>query len=150
MDAYMSWVWLGLLIAALVFESFTVQLVSIWFAVGALGALLISFLPVGIGWQVGIYLLLTAASLISIRPLWMKSMEKNKQHTNADRIIGMVGTVEERISNVESTGLVRVNKALWSARSIDGSIIETNSLVQVQSIEGVKVMVLPIDSADKK
>lgn len=140
----MAWVWLGVIVLAVVVESMTVQIVSIWFAVGALGALILSFFPIPTGWQVAVFLLLTAASLLTIRPLLMKSINSKKQRTNADRVVGMTAIVEEKIVNWEAKGQVRVEHALWSARTVDNSVAEVGDAVQVQAIEGVKLMVLPL------
>ena len=150
MNAWMPWIWLGVIVAAIVVESLTVQIVAIWFAVGALGALILSFFPVNVGWQIALFLLLTAVTLLATRPLIMQSIRNKKQRTNADRVLGMTGIVEEEIVNREGRGTVRVEHALWSARTVDGSVVQAGELVQVQAIEGVKLMVLPLKPTDTK
>ena len=67
-----------------------------------------------------------------------------KANTNADRIIGHVGVVQEAIDNREAVGLVKVDGTLWTARSLTDQPIPAGAEVVIRSIEGVKVMVEPV------
>ena len=80
--------WLIALIVFSVIEGVTVGLASIWFAIGALGALIVAVLGGHIFLQVVVFLALSAAALALIRPLAVKILKPRHDPTNADRVIG--------------------------------------------------------------
>lgn len=133
--------WIALLIAFIVVEAATVQLVTIWFAVGAAAALIseLCSAPVWIQWV--IFAAVSLVALAVTRPLVKKFSKKRVQPTNADRYIGLEGIVEETVDNTEGTGIVKVEGSTWTARSSDGSRIEKGSNITVDRIDGVKLMV---------
>lgn len=134
--------WLIAFILFVVGEAVTVGLVSIWFAVGSLGALLTAALGGGLWLQIVIFLLLSALSLMLLKPLSRKWMAGHKAaRTNADRVIGETALVTEDIDNTMATGQVQVDGQIWTARSAHGVVIPAGSRVKVLSIQGVKVMV---------
>lgn len=141
--------WLVVLVVFLVVEGITVGLVSIWFAAGALAALLVSLVTDNIWVQILVFLLMSAVALAALRPLARKYFSpKAHQPTNADRIIGTVGVVTEKIDNLEAKGQVWVNGTTWTARSDNGQPIETDIKVRILRIEGVKVFVQSLESSD--
>ncbi len=137
----MVYLWAGLLVGLIVVEALTVQLVTIWFALGALGALIANLLGGGTGIQITVFIVLSLASLICTRPLVKKFTGKKFEPTNADRCIGKEATVLDSINNQEGTGSVNVGGVVWSARSSDGTEIEKGDNVTVDKIEGVKLLV---------
>ena len=126
--------WLIALIVFSVIEGVTVGLASIWFAIGALGALIVAVLGGHVFLQVVVFLALSAAALALIRPLAVKIL-------NADRVIGQTALVTEAIDNVEGKGLVVVSGQVWSARSQHNVVIPAGTQVRILRIEGVKVYV---------
>lgn len=133
--------WLILLAAFTIIEAATVQLVSVWFAVGALGTLVSSFAHTYFKVQVIVFIALSILSLIATRPLVKRFTKTKLQSTNADRCLNKTAVVIEEIDNLNAKGQVKVNGNIWSARSIDDKIIPENTLVKVLKIEGVKVIV---------
>lgn len=133
--------WLILLAAFTIIEAATVQLVSVWFAVGALGALVSSFAHADFKVQVIVFIALSILSLIATRPLVKKFTKSKLQSTNVDRCLNETAVVVEKIDNLNAKGQVKVNGNIWSARSIDDKIIPENTLVKILKIEGVKVIV---------
>ena len=134
--------WLIAFILFVVGEAVTVGLVSIWFAVGSLGALLTAALGGGLWLQIAVFLILSALSLMLLKPLSRKWMAGHKAaRTNADRVIGETALVTEEIDNTMATGQVQVDGQIWTARSAHGVVIPAGSRVKVLSIQGVKVMV---------
>ena len=75
-----------------------------------------------------------------------KLLVHHKERTNADRVVGATGIVIQDIDNVVSTGRVTVMGNSWSARSTqkDGKI-EAGSRVRIERIEGVKLLVTPVE-----
>ena len=134
--------WLIAFILFVVGEAVTVGLVSIWFAVGSLGALLTAALGGGLWLQIAVFLILSALSLMLLKPLSRKWMAGHKAaRTNADRVIGETALVTEDIDNTMATGQVQVDGQIWTARSAHGVVIPAGRRVKVLSIQGVKVMV---------
>ncbi len=134
-------IWLGLLILFLVVEAGTVALVSLWFAAGALVAMIASALGAALWLQLVIFLAVSAALLASLRPLLRKYFCPKISATNVDSIPGKQGYVIADIDNLAGSGQVKLGAMEWSARSTSGEPISSGTLVQVDKVEGVKVFV---------
>ena len=137
-------IWLLVAVLLLVLEFMTYQLVSIWFAVGAAAALLISLTGVPFSVQLATFVLVSCVALIASRPLARQMMQSRKARTNADAVIGTEGVVTEAVDNLHERGRVSAMGLSWSARSQDGEPIAENQAVQVLGIEGVKLIVRPL------
>lgn len=138
----MLWIWLALLVAFVVIEAATAQLVTIWFAVGALGALIVSLLTDSLGIQIAVFVIISLIAIAITRPLAKKITDTKTQATNADMYIGKEGIVTESINNVNATGVVKVNGSVWTARTEDDkTIIPEGAHIEVIKIEGVKLIV---------
>lgn len=133
--------WSVLLILFIIAEAITVQLVSIWFAIGSLVALIANFCGANTLVQAALFVGVSFAALLLTRPLVKKFSTPKIQRTNIDRIIGERAIVTEEIDNLRAIGVVKVDGKSWSARSADGSIIPAGSVVEVQKIDGVKLIV---------
>ena len=133
--------WLAAMVIFIIAEATTVTLVSIWFAVGALGAILIALLGGGLTLQVTVFLALAIVLLIFLRGAVRKHFAPRITRTNGDSVIGATGIVVTPVNNIAALGQVQINGVEWSARSTDGSHIGAGTLVKVDKIEGVKVFV---------
>ncbi|MBQ7906545.1 MAG: NfeD family protein [Clostridia bacterium] len=140
----MEWFWLALTIALIVVEVATVQLVTIWFAVGAgVTSLITALTNIEIYWQIVIFALISIALLLATRPLVKKLLAKRseKQKTNLELLIGKEAVVVEEIDNVMGKGAVKIGGAIWSARSLDGRKIFKDEIVVFREIDGNKAIV---------
>ena len=133
--------WLAAMVIFIIAEATTVTLVSIWFAVGAQGAILIALLGGGLTLQVTVFLALAIVLLIFLRGAVRKHFTPRITRTNVDSVIGATGIVVTPVNNIAALGQVQINGVEWSARSTDGSHIGAGTLVKVDKIEGVKVFV---------
>ena len=133
--------WLIALIFFVVVEIVSVGLVSIWFAAGALAALICAALHGALWLQIVWFVVISAVALIFTRPLVKKYVDPNRVATNADRNLGRTALVSERIDNLAATGSVKLDGVTWTARSTDGSVIEPGATVVVREIQGVKLLV---------
>lgn len=138
---WQSVVWTVVLLVMLFIEASTVALLTVWFAVGALAALICALFGVHFGIQVAVFCVVSGLLLMFLLPYARRKMELKKTATNADRIIGAEGVVIETIDEVQGTGQVRVLGAVWSARSTHGAVICVGEKVVVDSISGVKAVV---------
>lgn len=143
----MSWVpsavWLVLLVLFSVWEAVTVALVSVWFAAGALAALICSAFTADLWCQVAVFLTVSALTLAVIRPLARKHVLPHFVPTNADRVIGRSAVVTQTVDNLAATGTVLVGGMAWTARSENGAPISEGTSVKIIRIEGVKLFVTP-------
>ena len=137
----MEYVWIAALVLFVVIEAATVSLVSIWFAVGSLTALVTAFAGGQVWLQVVVFVVVSGLVLGLLRPAARKYLNVKKRPTNADRALGELCQVTERIDNVAGTGSVFVEGKSWSARSKDGRPIEAGILVRTVAIQGVKLIV---------
>lgn len=137
----MAGIWLGALLLFLIIEGQTAAVVSLWFAAGALAAMIAAICGAEIWLQAVLFVTVSAALLACLRPIVRKYFTPGLQKTNADALIGTVGPVMEDIDNVRAVGRVKLGGMEWSARSTTGAPIAKDALVQVDRIEGNKVFV---------
>ena len=141
MEEYILYVWIVFAVFMLICEAFTTQLVSIWFVVGGVAAAVSCLFTDNILSQSIVFLAVSLICLIATRPFCKKFVEKKKQPTNSDRLIGRVGIVTVDIINQKGEGQVNVDGKIWSAKSADEREIKSGASVRVSSIEGVKLLV---------
>ena len=140
-EMILKFTWLALLIVFTVVEALTVGLTSIWFAAGALCALVCTLVGLNIWVQIAVFMLVSALCLMAVRPLIQKHLNSNVEATNADRILGTEAMVTEDIHNLRGQGAVSIGGLTWSARSEHDAPIPAGTLVRILRIEGVKVYV---------
>lgn len=138
----MAFVWLGIAVVFGIIELATVQLTTVWFAAGAVVAMILAVCGVdNLMIQILVFVAVSVIALIATRPLVKKLTGKRKQPTNADRSIGKTVIVTSEINNENGEGIVTLSGVTWSARSEDGSVIPAGEKAVVKSIEGVKLIV---------
>lgn len=138
----MTALWVVLVIIFLVVEGVIPGLVSIWFALGALAALISALLGAQLWLQVLWFVLISVVALAATRPLAKKYVNSRVQATNADMLIGQECVVNETIDQLAGTGAVTVGGKVWTARCTDrDTILEKGSVAVVERIEGVKLIV---------
>lgn len=143
-----AWIfWLILAAIFIVIEVSTVNLVSIWFALGSFAALIASLFGADVTTQIVLAVVISAVCVILIiifKPFdkWKK---RQAQATNSDRVVGQKALVVGKIDDLQGTGLVKVMGQMWSAASVDGGTIEEGVYVNVIKISGVKLIVEKID-----
>ena len=140
--------WLAACVLLGVAEAATVNLVSIWFAVGALVALITAALGAPLWLQVTVFILASALSLALTRPLARRLLARRRVPTNADRVLGQTCEVTEAIDNTAGTGAVYVDGKTWTARSRSGAPIPAGTLVRAQAVEGVKLIVTELSGEE--
>ena len=136
---YVGWLIVFVVFGAL--ELGTMGLTCIWFAVGALAGCVTSLLTDNWIIQAIVFIVVTIVVLIFVRPFAMKFINNNAEKTNVDSMKGKTGKVLDTIDNVNATGKIMVDGMEWTARSVDGDVIQKEELVTIVSVEGVKAMV---------
>lgn len=134
--------WLAALIALLVVEGATVSMVSIWFAIGAAAALLVSLFSSNLLLEALVFAVVSAGSLLACRPLVAKLQQRRADPTNGDRNIGRTATVLEPITP-DRPGRVRLDGVDWTAR-VHGSVsLQPGQLCRVFDIQSTVLIVEP-------
>ena len=135
-------IWLIAIVVFLIIEGVVPGLVSIWFAFGALAALIASLLHAQFWLQLLWFFVVSVAALCLTRPLAKKYVNAKTQPTNADMLIGADCVVKETIDNVQGTGAVAVGGKVWTARTAEtGAVAREGTVMRVLRIEGVKLIV---------
>lgn len=137
----MVYVWLCACIVFAIIEVCTAQLVSVWFAGGALVAFIAAAAGANESVQWILFALFSVLLLIITKPIVRKLTKNQSEKTNVDAQIGKVTVVTETIDNLSEKGAVKLGGLYWTARSTDGSVIDENERVRIKAVEGVKLIV---------
>lgn len=137
----MALFWLVALILLAAAEAATVGLVCIWFAGGALVALIAAGVGAPLWVQITLFLIVSAVLIALLRPMVRKIILPKKTATNADRHLGKTALVTEEINNLHETGAVKLDGVIWTARAKDDQAIPVGTVIRVLDIQGVKVVV---------
>ena len=141
----MTLFWLVLFVVLALFELATVNLVSIWFSLGALIATFVSLATDNLMIHLAVFTISSILLLLLTKPFVKKMKKREGVPTNLDMVIGKTGVVTEKIEK-DGIGEVKVLGKKWSAYS--DKEIEENSKVKVLSINGVKLKVEEIKESD--
>ena len=141
MENCMVYIWLAVMALAVFVEAATMTLVSVWCAVGALVTVFAAYFGASFQAQLLIFVGVSIVVAAVVRPLAKRYADPHKVPTNADRLLGMEARVTETINNDYPTGAVYVDGKTWTARSADGEVIPKGETVEVQWMEGVKLIV---------
>lgn len=133
----MFYIWFTIALVLGIIEVSTCNLVSIWFVISALAAMLTTFITDSLYIQIAVFVILGIV-LIPISKKIYKRIKSNNEKTNFDRIIGMKGIVTEDITK-DNIGEVKVDGKRWSAYS--DTNISVGDPVKVLSINSVKIKV---------
>ena len=137
--------WLAVLVACLIAEAATVTLASIWFAAGALAAILTVQLHGSFAVQTAVFFAVSIIFLVLLRPFARKMLKPQIVKTNADALSGTTGVVLTEIDNTQAQGQVKLEAMEWTARSTSGEVIPAGAKIRVDRIEGVKVYVSTVE-----
>lgn len=141
--------WFAVLIGSAILEALTVGLTAIWFAAGALAALIVVALGGGFWVSFWVFIAISFLCLFLVRPIARRHLNNRTQATNADRLIGQEAVVTETIDQLAGTGYVSVNNQLWMARPLEpGTVFPAGSRVRIRKIEGVKLLVTPLEAEE--
>ena len=145
-EQYMWIIWLVLFVAMLIIEAIGPALVSIWFALGAVIALILSFIPEVAWWiEVIVFVVISIATLLALRPILKRYIKRNNYNTNIDSFTGKRGYVIEDITYLRP-GAVKIGDVSWTAIPVnkDEKIVE-NEIIEVVAVNGNKLIVKTVE-----
>lgn len=142
-------IWLGIMIILLLAEAATVGLTTIWFAAGALAAMVLCALGVGAFGQWTVFFVISLVLLYFTRPIALKWMTPHKLRTNYENAVDKTVRITERVDNIAGTGAAVLNGQEWTARmQQDDVTLEPGELATVAAVEGVKLILIPFDKKE--
>lgn len=143
MDALWMWGWVALAILFLIAELFTVGFFLFCFGVGAGASALAAYIGLDPFVQVTIFVLVSGAAVLAVRPLTRRFNERQRNFVGSDRVLDKAALVLVAIDPARGTGLVRVDAEEWRAISASGETIAPDEVVTVLRIEGTRLVVRP-------
>lgn len=136
-----GWMWLAILLLALVVEATTDQLISIWFIPAAIISIVLDFCKVPILWQVLVFLVSTVLGIVFLRRLILNAKKDANTKTDLDTIVGEKCIVTEKIDTFAGCGQAKIKGQVWSARGLNtDDVFEPGEILRVVGIEGVKLI----------
>ena len=134
------YLWLIVAAVAAVVEVLSLSLITLWFVVGALAAFVAALLGANIFVQTVVFLVVSVACLILLRPVIMKYRMKGAREEPS--LIGQSVVVCEDIDNDRMVGRVQTSDRMtWAARSADGRPIPQGENAVVVDQESIKLIV---------
>jgi len=134
--------WIVLIIVFVAVEIATVGLTAIWFAGGALLALLAQLLGLNIYWQIIFFIVASAILMTVTRPWALKYFKPRLVKTNYETVVGETVCLTESVDNIKGTGTAVYKGQEWTARAYEnGKTFEAGTIVSVKEIRGVTLYV---------
>ena len=138
-------IWVIISIVCLILELSSGDFFLLCFAIGAAVAAIIAGCGASITWQIIIFAVVSALSLLLLRPKLIKKLHKPNRVrlSNAEAMVGQEGRVSERIDE-GGFGRVAIDGDDWKARSEDDSAIEKGVRVCVVKMHSIIAIVKPV------
>jgi len=141
MQAYMPYLWLGVVFCAAIAEAIGRRMIALWMIPGGVVASLIAFLGCPVWGQIPAFIAVSALCFILFFRLAAKRSVKEPRSGGTEELIGETGKVVEQIDNLAGCGLVSVAGEEWAARAVDfDGIIDEGTTVSIVAVEGVRLI----------
>ena len=141
MEFEIWWIWMAIAALFVVGEIFTQGFFLLWFGIGAAVAGACAIFGLGVGWQLGAFVVVSGLLFVVSRRFAEKISKQQPPGIGADRFVGLEGIVLEEIDNVKNTGRVRVQKDEWRADSETGEPIPGGTQIVVTRLDGTHMVV---------
>ena len=135
-------IWLVVVFLLTIVEIATINLVSIWFVISGILALIVSLFTTNFYIQFGVFVVAGIILLLLTKPVLVKLSNAKEEKLNLERIPGMEGIVTEEIKKGR-IGAVKVDGKLWSATADEDILVD--NLIKVIKIDGIKLVVKNIE-----
>jgi membrane protein implicated in regulation of membrane protease activity len=151
MEQWMWIIWLVVFVVALAIEAIGTDLVSIWFAAGAIVAIILSLIPEVPWWvEVIVFFVISVATLCCLRPLVHRYMRRDLVNSNIDEMKGQKGLLIEKIDMLHR-GVVKINDVKWTAIGAEErDVIKEGTTVVVLAVSGNKLIVKAVDNSTEE
>ena len=134
--------WRVVLIVSIGVEVATLGLTSIWFAGGAVVAVIVAAFHGPVWLQILLFFAVSLLLLFFTRPIAVRYFNRDRVRTNVESMIGRQAIVTSEIDNLQGIGQVTVGGQEWSARTeADGMNLQPGTVVDIVAVNGVKLIV---------
>ncbi|MFI3238427.1 MAG: NfeD family protein [Lachnospiraceae bacterium] len=141
------YIWFIILVLCLAAEIATLGLVTIWFALGALVALIVSALNGPMWLQIVLFVVVSVVALLGARKMALEKFNTKVTQTNVHSVIGKKVIVLQKVSNIQAMGKVSLEGMEWTARTLtDGIELEEGSVAVIREVRGVKLIVEKVEA----
>lgn len=139
-------IWVIVSIVCLILELSSGDFFILCFAIGAAVAAILAGCGLSLTWQIVMFAVVSALSLLLVRPALIKKLHKPQRErlSNAEALIGQEGRVSEMIE-AGGYGRVAIDGDDWKAQSADGAAINKDVRVRVVKMESIILTVEPIN-----
>jgi membrane protein implicated in regulation of membrane protease activity len=136
-----QWVmWLALSVGLAAAELLSLDLILLMLAVGALGGAVVAAVQGQVVLQVLVALAISLGMLTFVRPNVVRRLHRGPELTTGHAaLVGKQAIVLETVD--ARTGRIKLRGQIWSARSVDESVIAPGSTVDVYEIDGATAVV---------
>ncbi len=132
-------IWFGVIVILIVIEIMTYNLVTIWFALAAIIALIMTVIGFNFAVQLVTFVIISVILLIVTRPLLKKLKVGKKLKTNYEAVINKEGIALDNFK-IGYNGNVKVEGLEWLAFSTSDDISK-NERVIVKQVIGARIRV---------
>ena len=136
----LPWLWFLLATIFGIIEAMTLGIVSIWFAIGALAAMLTSIFIDSVMIQIFIFLATSLILIVKTRKFAVGMLKVGKEKTNLDDLIGKEAVVTKEILPYVA-GEVKLEGKFWRSMSESKQTYAEGAIVTVLRIEVVTIIV---------
>ena len=139
-------IWVIISIVCLILELSSGDFFILCFAIGAAFSAILAGCGANLTWQIIMFAVISALSLLLVRPTLLKKLHKPQKEraSNAEAIIGRVGRVRETIE-ANGYGYVAIDGDDWKAKSVDGAAIDQDTRVRVTKMDSIILTVEPVE-----
>lgn len=145
----LDWIWIIVFLIAILSEVMTSgNLMPLWFAVGALGAMLVQWADGGFVQQFFTFVGVSVLTMLIIRPMAAAYINKGAISTLANMMIGRQGIME--VGSTETMwGKININGITYDAIGLDRRPIVIGEQVEVIAADGTRFYVRKAASVGK-
>ena len=135
--SFVPWLWILIFATTIILELITVDLVCIWFSIGALFAFILEALGVHFGVQIAVFLIVSGLLVFTVGK-WARKLLQGKNATNIDALIGQEIIILKDTSHL-LVGEGKINGIIWSTICIDDETIKEGEIAIISEIKGNKL-----------
>ena len=148
-SAHLAGIWLSLAIAFGIAEMFSLDLVLLMMALGAVVGMISALLGAGFALSAVAAAAASVACLAVVRPPLVGRLRSGPElRLGHGKLVGRQGRVTERITGFEA-GRIKLEGEIWSAKPYDESlVIDPGETVEVLEIRGATAYVHPVPSLE--
>ena len=128
--------WTGVFLLAVIIEVATADLVSVWFAGGAVVSLILAIFRVPFMVQVLVWVFVSGLLLVLFKVVFGKKLSSKQTRTNSDTLIGQEVMLMKKVTP-HSLGEAKVRDVIWSIQADEE--IEQGEYVIITEIQGNKL-----------